>query len=99
MESIDAPCDGEVLPAIPPINMTETYGKIICGKRGGPTFLETVRVEKKTRKCPENYVACSRFTGLTETVCIEPDKIDDCPIIDLLAINNYSERAWKELDY
>ena len=90
MESIDSPCDGEVLPGIPPINMTVTTGKIICGKRGGPTFLETVRVEKKTRKCPEGYVACSRFTGLTETICIEPDKIDDCPIIDFLAINTYS---------
>ena len=90
MESIDSSCDGEVLPAIAPINMTVTNNMIICGKRGGPTFLETVRVEKKTRKCPENYVACSRFTGLTETVCIEPHKLDDCPIIDILAINTYS---------
>ena len=48
----------------------------LCGKRGGPTFLETVKVDPETLKCPEGTILCSEASDATEAVCMEPDKID-----------------------
>lgn len=41
-------CDFTFIEAIPPILMTSMSGMIACGKRGGPTYLDTVRVNEGT---------------------------------------------------
>ena len=63
-------CDGQVIEAIPPINMNRIVDKLPCGKRGGPNFLETVRVDKGTLRCPSGYMPCSIYTNPTDTICI-----------------------------
>ena len=45
-ESDENACEGgDIIDGIPPINMTIDTGMISCGKRGGPTFIETIRVD------------------------------------------------------
>ncbi len=41
-------CDGEVLDPLAPIEMTAIHDMIPCAKRGGPTFVETVKVDQVT---------------------------------------------------
>ena len=41
-------CDGDIRRPIKPINMTIDSGKVVCGKRGGPTFLDTKRIDLST---------------------------------------------------
>ena len=50
--------------------MTADAGIVICGKRGGPTFVETVRVDPISLKCPEDFTPCSALTPPSETVCV-----------------------------
>ena len=38
-------CDGVVIDPIPAINMTAIHDVIPCVKRGGPTFVETIKVD------------------------------------------------------
>ena len=58
----DRDCPGKVIKEMPPINMTAITGFTACAKRGGPTFLETVRVDPVSRICPRGYVKCSPNT-------------------------------------
>ena len=81
-------CMGRVVPPIAPINMTSISDRKACAKRGGPTFLETVRVSPDTGYCPRGYVPCSAYTSLTDTVCVkEYEKEHECPIIDLFVVH------------
>lgn len=84
----DQPCDGDIIAPIKPMNMTADGGIVICGKRGGPNFIETVRVNPGSLKCPKGFTPCSELTPPSETVCVEidADKESKCPIIDLFAI-------------
>ena len=50
---------GEIFEAIPPVNMTWIADVLPCGKRGGPNFIETVRVDKNTLRCPTGLEPCS----------------------------------------
>lgn len=54
---------------------------IVCGKNNGSTFLDAIRVDPKTKKCKDGYVACSKFTSPENTVCV-PSTSDkkECPI-------------------
>lgn len=63
-------------------------GSIICGRRGGSTLIDTVLPDSKTYNCPSGYVACSRNTVPSETICVpeDADKNELCPIIDLFLI-------------
>jgi hypothetical protein len=54
--------------------MTSFIGKVACAKRGGPTFLETVRVDPETKECPEDLVACSDYTTAENTVCVKDEE-------------------------
>ena len=66
--------------------MTSISEKISCAKRGGPTYIETVRVDPVSLKCPNGTYPCSRITSATDTVCMEKEKHEsDCPIIDVFA--------------
>ena len=52
-------CNGSIIDAIPPVNMTSITDMVACAKRGGPNFLDTIRPDPKTLKCPYSYVPCS----------------------------------------
>ena len=67
--------------------MTSIQNRTACAKRGGPNFLETVRVDRRTGRCPKGYVACSPFTAQTDTVCMLPGQEYNCPIIDLFVVH------------
>ena len=63
--------DGEVHPGLDPIELASISGKIACGKRGGPKFIdETVRVDPESGECPRTYVPCSPYTNSTDTICV-----------------------------
>ena len=81
-------CDGNVRPGLAPVNMTSIDGMVACGKRGGPNFVDTVRVDPVTLKCPGGYEPCSYETNPSETVCLSK-KIDksQCPILDIVIIS------------
>ena len=66
--------------------MTTIGGAIICGKRGGPTFTETKRVDNFSLKCPPGTELCSDATSPTNSICIAPESKSDCPIIDLVIV-------------
>lgn len=81
-------CKGSFIEGIPPVNMTSISGKIACGKRGGPTFLDSVRVDPVTMECPYPLVPCSKITNATDTICVrEYEREYECPIIDVFVIH------------
>ena len=93
-------CNGEMVKGIPPINMTSFSGKVACGKRGGPSFINSRRVGAYTWTCPDGFVPCSLTTLPTETVCIEPDKKPaDCPILDFIVIHEEAARSYQNIGY
>ena len=71
-----------------------------CGKRAGPSLMDTVRIDAETFKCPIGYEPCSRETSPSETVCwpFGKNKVE-CPILDILVISIDSEPAWIEKGY
>ena len=79
--------------------MTNIAGMTACGKRGGPNFLETIRVDSQTKRCPRGTVPCSNYSDSTDTVCVEKDMTDECPIIDILVIYSESMDYYKKLGY
>lgn len=54
------------------------YGKNICAKRQGDTFVESVR--PKHNSCPENYKICGKGKE-EENICANVH--DPCPINDI----------------
>ena len=80
-------CDGDIRSQIKPINMTIDSGMIVCGKRGGPTFMETSRVDPITKQCSRGLVPCSKTSPPRETVCVkEYEREFECPILDLFIV-------------
>ena len=92
MQNEDVTCTAEgseMIEGIPAINMTSVSGVVACGKRGGTSFLDTVRVDEESRECPNGMVPCSDQTQPSETVCVDPDKIEEqCPILDFFVIGS-----------
>ena len=92
--------------------MTSLNGKTICGKRGGPNFIKTQRVDPNTASCPEGTIPCSEYSDATDTVCMSQSNIykDFCPILDIVLIHrddvlyygiqgyNISVEGWPDLD-
>ena len=69
--------------------MTKVVDVLPCGKRGGPNFINTVRVDPRTFKCPEGLEPCSFFTNPTDTICMKfEDKATQCPILDIFVAND-----------
>ena len=93
-------CYGRIIDPIPPMNMTSLTERIACAKRGGPTFLETIRADPGTGDCPRNYVPCSNYTGPTDTVCVrEYEKQFECPIIDLFVVQDVARPYFESLGF
>ena len=80
--------------------MTSIGGMTACGKRGGPSFIDTVRVDAETFDCPAGYEPCSKETTASETICwpLSESKAD-CPIIDILVISTENEERWNSKGY
>lgn len=57
----------------------------ICGKTLGTSFASAIRPDPKTKKCPTNYLPCSKYTSADNTICYrtggERDKV--CPITEI----------------
>ena len=68
--------------------MTKIIDVLPCGKRGGSSFIETVRVDPYSWKCPDGLEPCSYFTNPTDTICVKfEDKATQCPILDIFVAN------------
>lgn len=73
-----------MIESIPAINMTKIINVLPCGKRGGTSFINSVRVDPETLKCPQGLEPCSYFTKATDTICVKfEDKESECPILDV----------------
>ena len=80
--------------------MIGTEGVIICGKRGGPSFIEMKRVNPITLTCPRGFIPCSTETKATETVCLTPEQVPaECPIIDLVLVSDADLLGWDYVGY
>ena len=98
----DTECNGgDIIDDIKPINMTNDKGTVICGVRGGPTFLETVRPDFDTRECPKELIPCSSFTSVDDTVCINPEDVANfkCPIVEILLASEDELDELHEIGY
>lgn len=78
-------CKGWKLPEILPLNMTKIYGVSFCARRGGSTFLDTVRVDPQVNSCPGDLKPCTQDTRATETTCVSD--LADCPILDIMVVS------------
>ena len=45
--------------------------KIICGKRGGASFLNAIRPDFENKLCPKGTLPCSNSTSLENTICYD----------------------------
>ena len=73
---------------VPPIIQSDLGGYKVCGRRGGASFLQTVRPNKDLQtdsyKCPESYVPCDSLSeDPNAIICVESETIEDCPITDI----------------
>ena len=92
--------DGEQIQGLSKTNMIGTEGVIICGKRGGPSFIEMKRVNPITLTCPRGFIPCSTETKATETVCLTPEQVPaECPIIDLVLVSDADLLGWDYVGY
>ena len=71
--------------------MSQFDGVRICGKRGGQSFLNTVR-PNSNGVCPGKTIPCSRFTSPENTICVEPSVaengiLSDCPITEIKLVD------------
>ena len=65
-----------------PFKMHRFDNKIICGKKGGPSFLNATRPNFDSKVCPPNTLPCSNSTSLENTLCYDQTQPRDsvCPI-------------------
>lgn len=52
---------------------------MLCGKRGGLPYKDVVRVDN-AGDCPNNTMACSKFTNAADTICYPEGELNNCPI-------------------
>ena len=88
--------------------MTQLEGVRICGRRGGQSFLNTVR-PNKDGVCPDKTIPCSKNTSPENTICVEPGATEngisnDCPIteiklVDPIEANQLDPAYYKVLDF
>ena len=65
-----------------PFAMHTFDDNIICGKRGGNSFVNATRPDYNTKKCPTGTAPCSNFTSLENTICYDTSmsRNSSCPI-------------------
>jgi hypothetical protein len=56
---------------IMPFLMHVFDNRIICGKKGGPSFLNATRPDFNSKLCPENTLPCSNLTSPENTLCYD----------------------------
>ena len=79
--------------------MTNISGMVVCAKRGGPTFMETKRVDPFSLKCPRGTTPCLPNSH-PATVCLEEEKHStECPIVDILIIYNKDIEIYENRGY
>ena len=88
---------------INPLTLEVVEGNRICGKSLGPSFVNAMRPDPKTLKCPDSYSPCSANTSPDNTICYRTsqDRDKSCPITKILFKNfNTKEEAtaWAAAD-
>jgi len=75
--------------AVSPVLQSVFFGKTVCGLRGGSTFKEAIRANKKG-SCPAGYMACSNSTSPENTICysLKDNSKNACPITALFFVEN-----------
>ena len=62
-------------------------GSRICGKTLGTSFASAVRPNPTTKKCPDGWSPCSKYTSADNTICYRADANTDktkvCPITEI----------------
>lgn len=64
-----------------PYAMHSFGGNMICGKRGGKSFLNATRPNRRNQ-CPAGSLPCSNYTDAQHTVCYSQSspRNSNCPI-------------------
>lgn len=59
------------VPPVGPIKQSKFAGKVICGTRGGNSFLNVKRPQPagSDYECPAGTTACSSITSIDNTMC------------------------------
>ena len=87
-DSSERYCD--TIRAIPRKDLHIVHHNIVCGKVNGPSFMDTVRPDPKTKKCPSGTEPCSKLTSPDNTICVtagsELKKV--CPITKVVVKPN-----------
>lgn len=67
---------------IMPFKMHRFDNRMICGKKGGPAFLNATRPDFDSKLCPNNTLPCSNSTSFENTLCYDKTQPRDsvCPI-------------------
>jgi hypothetical protein len=52
-----------------PFKMHVFDNRLICGKKGGASFLNATRPDLKSLLCPPETLPCSNFTSIENTIC------------------------------
>lgn len=58
--------------------MSDLGGFRVCGRRGGDSFSQAVRLDSASKCAKEGFVRCSEKTSLDTTICVKD--LRDCPI-------------------
>lgn len=74
--------------------------KVVCGKRGGKPFVDVIRPDQKTGKCPGELRPCSLNSPTQNTICVKSeDKPSKCPIVDLQVAGEAQVGPFKQMGY
>lgn len=74
---------------MPPVRQSQFGGKRVCGKTGGEAFVNVIRPDFKSGRCPEGTEPCLSTTIASDTVCYKADELDSkCPITDIRMVDS-----------
>ena len=80
--------------------MSVIEGKVACGKRGGKAYVDVIRPDIVTNRCPEDLVACALGSLIENTICVkENEKATECPIVDIQLVGENQITAYQMHGY
>ena len=79
------------------VDISKIDGKIICGKRAGSAFVDTIRPSLVDSQCPSGTTPCSETTSIQNTICYPEDQhLENCPITDIFIADQNTGNLLKE---
>ena len=71
MNIFNGECNGQKIESINSINMTKQFNDIVvCARRGGKSFIDSIRIDPRKEKCPEELLPCIQDSFATQTTCV-----------------------------